>query len=190
MSLAIPRNAGHGPAGHMIERRGGRSRVTRRGEAGTIMRDWKLPRRGRCRCGAVEITVTAPPLITMACHCTGCQRMSASVFSLSVAIPGEGFAVTKGEPVLGGLRQGTRHYFCPSCMSWMFTRPEGFDAFVNLRTTMLDVTDDLAPFVETMTAEKLAWATTPARHSYPGFPPFEAYEELVAAFAEASGEAG
>jgi hypothetical protein len=40
---------------------------------------------------------TLLPLLTMACHCTGCQRMSASAFSLSVAVPSAGFAVKTGE---------------------------------------------------------------------------------------------
>jgi hypothetical protein len=49
--------------------------------------------------------------------------MSASAYSLSVAIPTQGFRVTEGEPVPGGLQAGTiRHHFCPHCKSWMFTR--------------------------------------------------------------------
>ncbi|WP_129790967.1 GFA family protein [Sphingosinicella sp. CPCC 101087] len=142
---------------------------------------------GGCRCGLVRIRVTAPPLLTMACHCTGCQRMSASAFSLSAAIPSEGFSVTQGEPVIGGLRGPTRHYFCPSCMSWMFTRPEGLDMFVNLRPTMLDAAGWFSPFIETFTSEKLPWATTPAVHSYDTFPPFEAYEALVEEYRAGSG---
>ena len=102
------------------------------------MSEWNLPWEGGCRCGQVRLRVSAPPLLTMACHCTGCQRMTASAFSLSAGFPSEGFTVTKGEPVIGGLHGTTRHYFCPHCMSWMFTRPEGFDWFVNLRATMLD----------------------------------------------------
>ena len=70
----------------------------------------RLPWEGGCRCGQVRIEVTGPPLVTMACHCTGCQRMTASAYSLSVAVPSEGFAVTKGEPVIGGLHGATRHY--------------------------------------------------------------------------------
>ena len=93
--------------------------------------------------------VTAPPLVTMACHCTGCQRMSASAFSLSAAIPAEGFAVTAGEPVVGGLHGASRHFFCGWCMSWMFTRPEGMDWFVNLRPTMLDDPSWFEPLIET-----------------------------------------
>lgn len=148
------------------------------------MNEWKLPWEGGCRCGQVRLRISAPPLLTMACHCTGCQRMSASAFSLSMAIPTPGFAVTKGEPVIGGLHGATQHYFCPHCMSWMFTRPEGLDMFVNVRATMLDEARWFSPFIETYTSEKLAWASTPAVHSYEKFPEFSHYEVLVAEYAK------
>jgi hypothetical protein len=143
-----------------------------------------LPLEGGCRCGQVRLRISAPPLLTMACHCTGCQKMSASAYSLSAAIPADGFAVIDGEPVIGGLHGASRHYFCPHCKSWMFTRPEGVDWFVNLRPTMLDDTSWYSPFIETFTREKLPWATTSAVHSYETFPPMEAYEGLLKAFAE------
>lgn len=147
------------------------------------MRDWKLPWEGGCRCGQVRVRINAPPMLAMACHCAGCQKMSASAFSLSLAIPTAGFEVVAGEPVIGGLHGATRHFFCPHCMSWMFTRPEGLDHFVNLRATMLDDHGWFAPFVETCTSEGLPWAKTAARHSYPGFPDFDAYPKLVEDFA-------
>ena len=149
------------------------------------MSDRDLPWEGGCRCGKVRIAVSAPPLLTMACHCTGCQRMSSSAYSLSVAIPSQGFSVTQGDPVIGGRHGPSRHYFCPYCMSWMFTRPEGMDWFVNVRITMLDDPGGLAPFVETWTSEKLAWATTPAVHSFETLPPLDAYEGLIKEYAEA-----
>lgn len=138
-----------------------------------------LPWMGGCRCGQVRVKVSAPPLMTMACHCTGCQKMSASAYSLSAAIPSEGFEITQGEPVIGGLHGAARHYFCPHCMSWMFTRPEGVDFFVNLRPTMLDDTSWFTPFIETFTSEKLPWAATGAPHSYETFPPYEAFDRLI-----------
>ncbi|WP_037386485.1 GFA family protein [Sinorhizobium americanum] len=148
----------------------------------------RLPWEGGCRCGRVRIEVNGPPLVTMACHCTGCQRMTASAYSLSVAVPSEGFAVTKGEPVIGGLHGATRHYFCPHCMSWMFTRPEGMDWFVNLRATMLDDASWYTPFIETWTSEKLPWAATPAVHSYETIPAMEEYEGLLQGYAEWAGK--
>ncbi|MES2343387.1 MAG: GFA family protein [Pseudomonadota bacterium] len=148
-----------------------------------------LPWEGGCRCGQVRFRVSVPPILTMACHCTGCQRMTSSAFSLSAAIPSEGFTVTAGEPVIGGLHGADRHYFCSHCMSWMFTRPGGMDWFVNLRPTLLDDAAWFVPFIETYTSEKLPWATTPAAHSFATFPAFEDYEGLSAAYMAQSGAA-
>lgn len=138
---------------------------------------------GRCRCERVTFEISAPPMVTMACHCRGCQRMTASAYSLSVLVPSEGFRIASGEPVIGGLHGPNRHYFCPHCMSWLFTRPEGMDFLVAVRSTMLDQRGWDTPFIETCTSEKLPWVTTPAKHSYPEFPPPEAFEPLIAEFA-------
>ena len=147
------------------------------------MDDWKLPWDGGCRCGGVRLRVTQPPLLAMACHCTGCQSMSSSAYSLSLAIPADGFAVTQGETMLGGLSKDM-HHFCPACMTWMFTRPVGMDWFVNLRPTMLDDHAWFAPYVETFTSEMLPWATTPARHSFETFPDLAGFQPLIEAYAK------
>lgn len=145
----------------------------------------KLPIEGSCRCGEVRLKISAPPMITMACHCRGCQKMSASAFSCSAAIPAQGFEVTAGEPVIGGAHgDDTHHYHCPHCKSWLFTRPVGMDWFVNIRPTMLDDATWFAPFIETYTSTKLAWAQTGAVHGFEEFPPMEAYEGLTKAFAD------
>lgn len=149
-----------------------------------LMKDWKLPWLGGCRCGQVRIRISEPPLITGACHCTGCQRMTASAFSLSVGVPASGFEVTQGEPVIGGLHGEAQHFHCPHCKSWMFTRlPPEVGPFVNVRATMLDDHGWFVPFLETYTSEKLPWAATPATHSFEEFPPLEDYEQLMAEFA-------
>jgi len=147
------------------------------------MAEERKVREGVCRCGQVRFRVSAEPVMTMACHCTGCQRMTASAFSLSALYASDSFKVVQGEPVIGGLHGATRHFFCPHCMSWLFTRPEGLDAFVNVRATMFDDAREFAPFIETYTSEALPWAKTPALHSFERLPPMEAYPELMAEFA-------
>jgi hypothetical protein len=156
----------------------------RKREEDAIMRAWNLPWDGGCRCGGVRFHITTPPLLTTASHCTGCQRMSASAFSLSVGVLSEGFSITKGETVIGGLHGDSHHHFCPYCMSWMFTRTEGFDWFVNVRATMLDDRSWFTPYVETWTSEKLPWASTPAVHSYGQVPAFEEFERLAREYTE------
>jgi hypothetical protein len=95
-----------------------------------------------------------------------------------------GFRVTAGEPVRGGIKgPELEHYFCPHCMTWVFTRIVGMNDFVNVRPTMFDDPRWSRPFIETMTSAKLPWAETPAKHSYEGFPPVEDYGRLMAEFA-------
>ena len=145
-----------------------------------------LPIEGSCRCECVRFSVSAPPVITMACHCTGCQKMSSSAFSLSALIPASGFTVTQGCPVIGGMQGVDRHYFCPHCMSWLFTRPHGIDEFVNVRAALLDNASGYVPFMETWTREKLPWASTPAVESFAQLPEPQEFPRLMQAYAEFS----
>lgn len=145
----------------------------------------KLPIEGGCRCDRVRIRVTKTPLVTSACHCNGCQRMSSSAFSLTAIFLADAFEITKGEPVIGGLHGAdTHHFFCPHCMSWMFTRPVPVPHIVNVRPTMFDDHAWFSPFMETFTKARLPWAVTGAVHSFEEFPPMEAYEGLMKAFAD------
>lgn len=138
---------------------------------------------GGCRCARLRVRVTGAPLFTAACHCRGCQRMSASAFSLTSCYLAGRFEIIAGEPVIGGLHGPTRHYFCSHCLSWVFTRPAGMDEIVNLRTTMLDAPPRDPPFLETFTSEALPWAKTGATHSFATFPPVERYQPLMAEYA-------
>ena len=149
------------------------------------MDDWKLPWDGGCRCGAVRIRVTRPPLLTGACHCTGCQTMSASACSLTVTVPADGFEVIAGEPVLGGLKGPvSHHYHCPDCLSWMFTRAEGFDWFVNVRPSMLDDHLWFRPWVDIWTSEGFDWAVTGAPHRFERTPEMADFQALMDSFAK------
>lgn len=148
------------------------------------MTELRLPAEGGCRCGAVRFRLTAAPILTMACHCQGCQRMTASAYSLSAAIPAEGFEITRGDTVIGGAGEPPMHHICEQCGSWLFTKAPGLDWFVNVRPTMLDDAAWFSPFMETCTSEKLPWATTPAQHSFEGMPEPADFMRLTAEFAE------
>lgn len=143
------------------------------------------PRTGACRCGRLVIEVSAPPLITAACHCRGCQRMSSSAFSLTAIFPAAAFRVVSGTPVKGGA-QGPEldHYFCPDCKTWMFTRIVGMAEIVNVRPTMFDQPKWCDPFIETMTSARLPWAKTPAAYSFEAFPQPEEFPALLEAYAK------
>jgi len=146
-----------------------------------------LPLAGGCRCGQVRFEISAAPLITMACHCRGCQRMTASAFSLSALVPAAGFTVTEGEPVLGGLHGSPKHFHCPHCMSWMFTRPDDAPHLVNVRATLLDAPEGFSPFMETFTKARLPWVSLPAVYSFEEFPEMADYPAMLQAYAARAG---
>lgn len=144
----------------------------------------RLPLEGSCLCGSVRVRVTEPPLLTLACHCRDCQKLTASAYSLAAMFPAEGFSVT-GDLVIGGLRTEQReHNFCARCLNLIFTRIKGADTRVNLRASVLDDLTWFEPFVELMTEEKLPWARVPAAHSFARFP--ESPEALAALMADYS----
>ena len=142
----------------------------------------KQVRSGQCRCGEVQFEIDASPLLTAACHCTGCQRMTSSAYSLTEIYPRGALKVITGEPVLGGLQQGTKHYSCPRCKSWLFTHPEDEDSLVNVRATMMEDAQEFVPFIEFFTNEGLEWAKTGAAHSFETTPPDEQWPNLISEF--------
>lgn len=110
--------------------------------------------------------------------------MTASAFCLSIAVAREAFTILQGKEldVIGGVQaEGDQfhHHHCAHCKSWIYTEAPATMPFVNVRTTMLDDPSGLEPYIETQTAEKLAWAKTPAVHSFERFPPMEQYAALV-----------
>lgn len=142
-----------------------------------------LPAEGRCRCGDVVFRITEAPLVTMACHCRGCQRMSAGPYSLSALVPESGFALVSGAPVPGGADPGFGHEVCPRCATWLWTRPKALSGVLLVRATLFDDVSWIAPYVEVETATRLPFAETGAALSYPGFPPPDAQGEIVASYA-------
>lgn len=128
------------------------------------------PYQGACLCGAVDIRVSARPLLTLACHCRACQKFTASAFSLTTMFPAESFHCT-GQVIKGGLHGATRaHYFCASCLNFVYSRIGGAEHRVNLRTSVLNTAAQFAPFIEVMTEEKMPWANIPVVHSFARYP--------------------
>lgn len=126
----------------------------------------KPPFQGSCLCGAVRVRITAPPLLTLACHCRDCQKLTASAYSLTAMFPDDSFSCT-GALVAGGLcTPGRDHYFCKACLTFIYSQIGGRSQRINLRTSVLDDAGLFEPFVELMTDEKIAWAHVPVKHSY------------------------
>ena len=143
------------------------------------------PYSGACLCGAVEVTVTAPPLLTFACHCRDCQKFSASAYSLSAMFPADAVTCT-GELIRGGLKSAERaHFFCASCLNFVYSQVAGAEHRINLRISLLSDAAQFEPFLEMMTDSRMPWAHVPAAHSFATQPQSpEAVQALMDEFAE------
>jgi hypothetical protein len=134
-------------------------------------------------CGQVKMRITAPPLISMACHCRGCQRLTSGPYSLTLMLQKSGFEV-EGATEIGALHKSDmQHHFCPHCKNWVFSDGARIPGLVNFRSTMLEDVSWVAPFVESNITEKLSGVVSGAKHSYPEFPPPEDRQMLTESFA-------
>lgn len=143
------------------------------------------PYKGSCLCGAVQVRVTAPPLLSVICHCRDCQKLTASDYSLTVMFPEDHFSCT-GDLRIGGLGSGVRkHYFCKSCLSFIYSRVGAASGRINLRTSVLDAAAAFEPFLEVMTDEKRPWVELDLPRSFAGYPQnLEELQALMDAYAQ------
>lgn len=149
------------------------------------MSDWKLPWTASCLCGRVTMRITAPPVMSGACHCTGCQKLTSGAYSLTLMLPISGFEV-EGATQIGALhRAESQHHYCSHCLNWLYTTSPGLEkmGLLNFRSTMLDDATWVVPFIESQTAEKLPGAATGAKHSFERFPDPSDYGRLMQDYA-------
>lgn len=142
-----------------------------------------FPLTGGCQCGKVRYALKAPPLTLYCCHCTECQRQSASAFGMSMRVRREDVEVTgkmasftrQGE---GGSRLIGE--FCPSCGVRLFHRREAYGAHVSLKAGTLDDTSWLVPAGHVWTRSKQEWVViAQGKLNYAGQPEdFAALVEL------------
>jgi hypothetical protein len=134
-------------------------------------------------CGRVKMRITQAPMIAMACHCRGCQKLTSGPYSLTLMLEKAGFEV-EGETEIGALHKPEmQHHFCAHCKNWLYSDGDLMGPRVNFRATMLDDASWVVPFVESNIAEKLPGVVSGARHSFQGFPPPDQYAPLTQEFA-------
>ncbi len=146
--------------------------------------NWNLPWSAACLCGQVKMQVTAPPMLSLACHCKGCQKLTSSAYSMAFIVPDAGFEVLEGEPVLGGVHGEHKQYYCGHCKGWLFTRPAQMDSIVNVRSTILDDASWVIPFIDIETVDKLPGVSTGAEMSFEGTPPMEDFLDIAQQYAQ------
>ena len=125
----------------------------------------ELPQTGGCQCGALRYEITQAPLMVYTCHCTDCQRMTSSAFSLGCVLPDGAFRLVQGEPkgvqrTTGSGRVSTR-WVCPECGVWVCTAPRPGSTVRNVRGGTLDDTSWLRPTAHIWTRSRQPWVPIP-----------------------------
>lgn len=125
---------------------------------------------GGCRCGAVRYRATGAPKFSFACHCSDCQQLSGSAYSLGLAFAEGDVKVTAGDlhewAKQGASGKPSRQYTCPNCATWICTRPESEAGSVIVRPTTLDDHAWFRPVVQLYTRSALPWANMPTIMSF------------------------
>jgi hypothetical protein len=113
----------------------------------------KLPMAGGCQCGAVRYLLNSYPVTFYLCHCSECQKQSASAFGESVSVKPEDLEVAGKlsvfeRPASSGIIQCE---FCPNCGTRLFHRG---DSFCNIKGGSFDDRSWLMPAGHIWTSSK------------------------------------
>ncbi len=148
----------------------------------------RLPQTGGCQCDMLRYEITQAPHLIYTCHCTDCQHMTSSAFSMAIIVADAAFRFTKGEPrpVQRTADSGrvTTRLVCPECGSWITGVPRPGSAYRNVKAGTLDDTSWLRPTAHLWTRSKQPWIALPE-----GDRRFETQpEDMTAFFASGGGD--
>jgi len=126
----------------------------------------QLPLTGACQCRNVRYEIGREPLTVYVCHCTECQRQSASAFSLSMIVLREAVAVVAGEPKEWQRRTDSGRMvscvLCGDCGVRLYHNPQGNRAITIVKPGTLDDTTWLHPVGHIWTRSAQRWFDIPA----------------------------
>jgi len=130
---------------------------------------------GGCSCGEVRYEIAPCESKLIVCHCTSCQKQSASAFGLTLLVPSTAVTLTAGTPKKwtrttdSGNIQDT--FLCATCGTRVWHGNKDNDDMLKVRAGALDTPVDVASAVHIWTASKLPGIVIPQdAKSCPGNP--------------------
>jgi hypothetical protein len=78
----------------------------------------------QCRCGAVEIEITAEPIVQFFCHCDDCQAVHGGAYAPESVYPADAVKVVRGDPMAWKLKRNPR-VTCRECGTRLFIESWG-----------------------------------------------------------------
>lgn len=128
---------------------------------------------GGCVCGAVRYRVTGKPAFVAVCHCTFCQKRSATAFTMVAAFPEPAVEITQGELTVYEHRSDEsgrwlQMSFCPKCGSTVTHIAEARPGMRSIAGGTFDDPNWLEINRHIWVKSKLRWVPVPE-----GLPQFE-----------------
>ena len=116
---------------------------------------------GNCHCGRIAFEAELDPAKVGICHCTDCQSLSGSAFTVYAQVPREGFRMLRGEPKIyvKTAESGNRRAqaFCAECGSRLWAGAEKDTPVYNLRVGTLRERADLRPQTQLWCRSAMPW---------------------------------
>jgi hypothetical protein len=116
---------------------------------------------GACHCGSIEYDAEVEPAHVGVCHCTDCQTLSGSAFTIFAPVPKDAFRLTKGRPKIyvktaeSGARRAQA--FCADCGTRIYASAELDPQRFNLRVGAIRERAQLAPRAQLWCRSALPW---------------------------------
>ncbi len=116
---------------------------------------------GGCQCGDIRYRVAGAPLTFYACHCTECQKQSASAFGLSLWVRRSDFELVSGAPKVFERPTDSgntmRCAFCPDCGTRLHHALRDETEIYSLKGGSLDDLSGLTPVGHIWVRSKQPW---------------------------------
>ncbi|MFQ3229490.1 GFA family protein [Reinekea sp.] len=126
----------------------------------------KYPVEGSCQCGQVSYKLHTAPLKVVACHCTECQKLATSPYSVTAIVAAEAIEFT------GEMKQWCRvaesgntncAKFCPTCGNRVYHYNPDDPSTIKLKLKSKNEAGDevFEPKAHLWVSEKLSWYDVP-----------------------------
>ncbi|MCP4875940.1 MAG: GFA family protein [Gammaproteobacteria bacterium] len=118
---------------------------------------------GGCQCGAIRYELIGMPKMLYACHCSDCQKQSASAFGMSLIMDPREIEISQGaERLQSWDTQGDdgaikRCSFCPECGTRILHGSDNPLEQVSIKAGSLDDTSDLRPIAHIWLKSAQPW---------------------------------
>ena len=120
---------------------------------------------GGCSCGEIRYEIAPTNSRLVVCHCTSCQKQSASAYGLTMIVPSAAVSLTSGTPKKwtrttdSGNIQDT--FLCGTCGTRIWHGNKHTDEMLKVRAGALDTPVDVSEAVHIWTNSKLPGIEVP-----------------------------